>query len=250
MPGSQNSDPFQDSGQIQQLEPDAPGHEGTFEDGTKRTNIPAETTSSTCVNRVEGMSQDFCSSSQLIHAGLTLPDCPAKFSIYLAKWNWRSISTIALSLYSAAFSGIRLLIAIVRPRYGRIIHPGGSFAQSTASTHFALFAKAIEIASATIFVTFLGQNLSRSSLASRDFSIAYMAMRVWVIQPGYVLSHWQNVKYVGITILGVSSLLASLTALLFTTASSTLVAPHLIYGNWENSEIYGKVQGTFATLNS
>lgn len=34
--------------------------------------------------------------------------------------------------------------------------------------------------------------------------------------------------------------------MLFTTASSTLVAPHLTYGNWENSEIYGKVQGTFA----
>lgn len=63
IPGSQTSNPFQDSSQTQEQEADGPGHEGSFEDGTKSTNVLTETTSSTCVNRVQGTAQDFCSSS-------------------------------------------------------------------------------------------------------------------------------------------------------------------------------------------
>lgn len=100
----------------------------------------------------------------------------------------------------------------------------------------------------TVFVTILGQILTRRSLALRGFTIADIAMRVWIIQPGYIFTHWPNVKIVGATVLGVTSLLGSLAILLFTTASSTLVSPHLSYGHWHSTALFGLVQGLFATV--
>lgn len=146
------------------------------------------------------------------------------------------------------FSGLWLVIGFLKPRYSQTIHPGGSFAPSTASTLFALFAKTIEISSVTVFATFLGQVLTRRSMGARDVRLADMAMRIWIVQPGFILTHWCNVKYAGCTILGTLSLLATISALLFTTASDALVSPHLLYGNWENFPMLGLVKESFANL--
>ncbi|KAF8860800.1 hypothetical protein BDZ45DRAFT_713534 [Acephala macrosclerotiorum] len=181
--------------------------------------------------------------------GPVLPDCPAKSSIHLGKSSWQSIVNILVIVYATIFSGIWLALSIVKPRYGRIIHPGGSFAPSTASTIFALIAKTIEISSVTVFVTFLGQVLTRTSFGSQGFTLAQMAMRVWIYQPGTILTGWPNLKYVGFTILGAASLIASLVVLLFTTASSTIVSPHLAFGKWEPTLFYGLVNGNFANPN-
>ncbi|KAG4433241.1 hypothetical protein IFR05_011264 [Cadophora sp. M221] len=175
-----------------------------------------------------------------------IPNCPTNSSIYFGKSNWRTILNLLLSIYSTVFSALWLLIAIIRPRYGRAIHIGGYLAPSTASTLFALFAKTIEISSVTIFVTFLGQVLTRRSISSRGVTVADMSMRIWMVQPGFLFTHWNHFKIVGFTILGGVSLLATLAILLFTTASDALVSPRLRDGGWDDITMYSLVRGSFA----
>lgn len=108
--------------------------------------------------------------------------CPAHKDIHSSRASWVSISILMLSIYSTVFSGIWLVLAIVQPRYGRAIHSGGKITPVTASTLFALFAKTIELSFVTVFVTFLGQVLTRRSLvqSSRGVNIAELSMRTWV----------------------------------------------------------------------
>lgn len=153
-----------------------------------------------------------------------------------------------LCVYSTVFSGIWLTLAIVQPRYGRAIHSGGTFTPSTASTLFALFAKTIELSFVTVFVTFLGQVLSRRSFvkASRGVTIPELTMRTWVVQPGFMITHWQHIRQLGLTILGAITLTAAIVATFYTTASDALVSPHLKYGKWENNTMWMLAQASYA----
>ena len=54
------------------------------------------------------------------------------------------------------------------------------------------------------------------------------------MQPGTILTHWESVRYAGITVLGVVSLLAALVALMYGTAATALVQPQLKYPHWNN----------------
>ncbi|TVY80412.1 hypothetical protein LSUE1_G004612 [Lachnellula suecica] len=174
--------------------------------------------------------------------------CPAKYDIHSSRKSWLSISILLLSIYSTVFSGIYLIIALLQPRYGRMILTGGKLPPATASTLFALIAKTIELSFVTVFVTFLGQVLSRRSLvkASRGVTIAELTMRTWVIQPGFMITHWQTLQHAGLTILGVITLTAAFVAMFYTTASDALVSPHLKFGKWEDKLMYGLVKTGYA----
>lgn len=194
-------------------------------------------------------------SFQSVEQVLTLTDllpggCPPNHDIYHRKTSWLSLSIFFLSIYSTVFSGIWIFVAIVQPRYGRRIDSNGSLTPSVASTLFALFAKTIELSFVTVFVAFLGQVLSRRSLSrtSRGMSLAEMNMRTWVIQPGHMISHWETWVHVRFTILGTLTFLAAIVAMLYTTASDSLVSPHLRYGHWENKLMQGLVQTSYANV--
>lgn len=118
----------------------------------------------------------------------------------------------------------------------------------TASILFALFAKTIELSFVTVFVTFLGQVLSRRSLikSSRGVTIAELSMRTWVIQPGFMFTHFQHLKHVGVTFLGIITLTAAVVAMFYTTASDALVSPHLKYGNTVGQVMQGLVKASYA----
>lgn len=191
--------------------------------------------------------QSLPSRTELILSGL-FEGCPATRDIHSSRASWISISALMLSIYSTVFSGIWLILAIVQPRYGHAIHSRGSFTPSTASTLFALFAKTIELSFVTVFVTFLGQVLSRRSIikASRGVTIPELTMRTWVIQPGFMITHWQHIQHAGLTILGGIALTAAFVSVFYTTASDALVSPHLKYGGWEKKEMWGLVQSSYA----
>lgn len=140
------------------------------------------------------------------------------------------------------------MLAIAQPRYGRAIHSGGKISPSTASIIFALLAKTIELSFVTVFITFLGQVLSRRSLVktSRGVTIAEMTMRTWVIQPGFMITHFQNLQHAGLTFLGLISLTAALISMFYTTASDAIVSPQLRFGKTENLLMYGLVQTSYA----
>jgi hypothetical protein len=153
-----------------------------------------------------------------------------------------------MSFYSTIFSGIWLVVALVQPRYGRMIHSGGKLTPESASIVFALFAKSIELSFVTVFVTFLGQVLSRRSLvkASRGVTIAELSMRTWVIQPGFMITHVEHLRHVGITVLGLITLTAALVAMFYTTASDALVSPHLKMGSPQRGLMAGLVKASYA----
>lgn len=174
--------------------------------------------------------------------------CATKHDIESGRGSWLSIILLMLSFYSTAMSILWLVTASLQPRWGTSIYSGGTLSPSTASLLTALFAKTIELSFVTVFVGFLGQVLSRRSIAkySKGITIAEMAMRTWVIQPGFMLTHWQTLRYVGWTFLGILSFIAALGAMLYTTASDALVSPKLKFGDWTNIEMQGLVRTSYA----
>ena len=119
---------------------------------------------------------------------------------------------------------------------------------STATLVAAAIAKSIELSFVTVFVTFLGQVLSRRAFVQRSkgITISEMSMRSWVMQPGTLLTHFQTVRHTAMTLLGLMALTGALVAMLYTTASESLVAPKLKMGPMEPRVLYGKVATSFA----
>lgn len=64
-----------------------------------------------------------------------------------------------------------------------------------------------------------------------------------------MLTHWQHIQHAGLTILTAITLTAAVVAMFYTTASDTLVSPHLKYGKWESQEMRGLVQASYANQN-
>jgi hypothetical protein len=154
------------------------------------------------------------------------PDaCPSKGHFYQGAGNWLAISILILSIFSTIFSGLFLIIALSRPRYGKAIQSrGGSFTASSANIVTQLFAKLIELSFVCTFVTFLGQVLSRRmfSRESRGVTVAEMSMRTWIMQPGSLITHYESLRYAGLTFLGAVSLSVAIFAALYSTAASAL----------------------------
>ena len=150
--------------------------------------------------------------------------CKSRRDFYQGRSHWLSISILALAIYSTVFSAIWVLLAVVRPRYGERVSLNGQLTPGTASLLTAAFAKSIELSFVTVFVTFLGQTLSRRALAkeSPGISIAEISFRSWIVQPGTMITHWQNVQYAGGTFLGIVALIAATMAIFYTTASDAL----------------------------
>ena len=153
-----------------------------------------------------------------------------------------------LSIYSTVLSGMWVMLAIKRLRYGHRITATGKLSPNTASVIFTAFAKSIELSFVTVFVAFLGQLLSARAINKHEkgITIAEMTMRSWVIQPGTMITHKESVRYAGGTFLGVFALLAALIAMLYTTASDALVTPKLKFGKSDHRMMYGQVATSFA----
>ncbi|KEQ63714.1 uncharacterized protein M437DRAFT_74296 [Aureobasidium melanogenum CBS 110374] len=145
-------------------------------------------------------------------------------------------------------SAIFLILALRGPRYNWI-RKGGRMTPYFADLLTAVLAKTIELSFATVFVSFLGQVLSRRAFMKdqgRGITLAEMDMRSWVMQPGTMITHFEALKSSILSILGVLSLVAAVVAMLYTTASESLVQPYLRYGPWERGSMQGVVKTIFA----
>ncbi|KAK2059964.1 hypothetical protein LY76DRAFT_625523 [Colletotrichum caudatum] len=174
--------------------------------------------------------------------------CDSRNDVHRKKHNWLSISVLALSIYSTGLSCLWFIVAIVQPRWGPQISSSGGILPSTASLVCAMFAKTIEISFVTVFVTFIGQVLTRRAFVkkSKGMTLAEMTMRNWVIQPGFLITHSETLPYAGMTVLGVVSLVATIASTFYTTASDALVAPKLKFGGWESQTLSGYVLASYA----
>lgn len=82
--------------------------------------------------------------------------------------------------------------------------------------------------------------------ASRGVTIAELNMRTWVIQPGFMITHWQHLQHAVLSVVGAISLTAAFVAMFYTTASDSLVSPHLKYGKSESKVMRGLVKSSYA----
>lgn len=92
-----------------------------------------------------------------------------------------TIGLVALSVYSTAMSGLFLCVAIIGPKYGRIISERGAFSPSGATLLTVLLAKTIEISFVTLFLAFLGQVITQRAMDGRSVTLASVTMRSWVM---------------------------------------------------------------------
>ncbi|KAL8371680.1 hypothetical protein RB595_001468 [Gaeumannomyces hyphopodioides] len=158
------------------------------------------------------------------------------------------ITVLLLSLYSTCASVAWLVIACLKPTWKFIGSGPGAFEPANATMVSALIAKTIEISFITVFVTFLGQVISRRALSglNQGVTLAELTLRNMVIQPGTLLTRNDSVRYTARTILGLIAMLATLGATFYTTASDAMVSPRLGFGNWGQRTLTGQIAASYA----
>ncbi|EWC46692.1 hypothetical protein DRE_04179 [Drechslerella stenobrocha 248] len=164
------------------------------------------------------------------------------------KMDWLNIMILILSIYSTVGSILFFVVAAAKPRYGTRVSTSTGLRPQDAQLISAIFAKTIEISFVSVFVSFLGQVLSRRALMTRSkgVNIAELSMRSWVTQPGTLITHTSSVRFAGLTFLGALSLTATLFATFYTTAADTLVSPKLAWGSPQPRNLTGLVHTSYA----
>ena len=173
--------------------------------------------------------------------------CESVKGVKGSRRNWLSVVTILLALYSTILSGMFVIIALNRPRW-QSISTNGKLTPSSAALITTILAKTIEMSFVTVIIAMIGQDLSRraSSRHRSGITLAELNMRSWIMQPGTMISRWESVQYAGISFLGLVSVLAAVFAMLYTPACSALVQPQLRSSPWEQRNMSGLVQTSFA----
>ncbi|KAJ9141757.1 MCM2/3/5 family protein [Pleurostoma richardsiae] len=174
--------------------------------------------------------------------------CSSRADVRKGRRSWLSVWILLLSVYSTVLSGVWLVVAIVQPRWGRKISSAGTLLPSTASLLTALLAKSIELSFVTVFVAFIGQVLTRRAFVrqSKGTTLSEMMMRNWVVQPGSLITHGETLHYAAVTFLGATTLIATVVATFYTTASDAMVSPKLKFSDWQHRLLQGYVVSSYA----
>jgi len=168
--------------------------------------------------------------------------CQSSTNIKGKRFTWLSITIYVLAIYSTVMSLLFFILAAKGQRYGRKIRTGGSLNISGATVLTTFFAKTIELSFVTVIVALLGQALARRAYDKKvdsGITLAEIGMRSWILQPGTLVTHWEGVKYAGITVLGATSLISAALAMLYVTAANALVQPQLKF-SLELGSLQGK----------
>lgn len=182
--------------------------------------------------------------------------CPTQGDLLKSGWTWFTSLILVLGVFSWVFSAILLGIGIARPRWGHRIGTNGAMSYDAATLLSALMSKLVELSFCTTFVATLGQILTRRAFANassvpgkQGISLAEMNMRLWIMQPGTLITHFSGAKYVMTSLLGVVALAAAFSATFYTTAAEALVSPKLKFGNNQTLRLYGEVSSSYGNIN-
>lgn len=181
--------------------------------------------------------------------------CPTHGDLLKTQWSGFTIMVIFLAVFSTLFSAIFLAVAVAKPRWGHRIGPRGALSYDSATLLSALLSKMVELSFATTYVVTLGQILTRRAItrshfskANKGISIADMNMRLWIMQPGTLFTHWTGARYAVTTVLGISALIAAGATAFYTTAAESLVSPKLKFGKNETITMFGEVSASYANV--
>jgi hypothetical protein len=179
--------------------------------------------------------------------------CVSTTNFKRPRLNWLSITILVFAVYSTVMSALFLVVAVRGPRYGRMIRTDGVLTISGATVLTTFFAKTIELTFVTVIVALLGQALARRAhdkKTEHGITLAEISMRSWILQPGTLFTHWESVRYAGVTLLGFVSLLAAILALLYVTAANALVQPQLKFNRPQAYLMQGMRSITFFNFQS
>ncbi|WAO87626.1 Hypothetical protein NCS54_00494200 [Fusarium falciforme] len=180
-------------------------------------------------------------------ATTSIDSLSAEQSMLHPKFGPAAVAMLLLALFSTTLSGLWLVVAIIQPRWGFMISTTNGLSPSNAATLTALLGKTIEVASITVFITCIGQALTHRAAAEKSagITLADITIRNWVIQPGFIFTHYQTLLVAGRTLFGTLVLLALVATILYTTASEALLSPKLKYGEWETQELTAGVHSYY-----
>lgn len=158
-----------------------------------------------------------------------------------------------MSIVSTGLSGIALALSIQQKRWGRTISNGNEavISPGTAMNRAQYFYKAIEVTFVAVFVTFVGQILTRRAFSktSKAINIAEMTIRNWISQPGSIFTNWEGLPHTGFSLLGALTLLGSLAIVFHSTACTVLITPKLLWTDWhQHGKLYGPVRTSYANV--
>ncbi|KAG6094585.1 hypothetical protein E4U31_006198 [Claviceps sp. LM219 group G6] len=157
-----------------------------------------------------------------------------------------------LSLYSTSMSMLWFMVSWVQPTWEHAISTRSSLPPARATMITALLAKTIELSFVTVFITLLGQFITRKSFRKRNrggMTLAEITMRNWIIQPGSILTHFKTVYCAGPSILGCITLMATISSMFYTTASDVMVSPKLLNSGWNRTSLSGPFDSLYANVN-
>lgn len=196
------------------------------------------------------------------HASLRGHLCNSSKDFKQSMFQWPGSGILLLSIVSTSLSCLFFLVAAIGPRYRESVGTHGMLSASTAAFLTSLLAKIIEVSYVTLVVAYIGQTLARKAYSSKPtdaVSFAEISMRHWAVQPGWVFdqsmfnhtknlvdlyrtmfSHWRAVRHAAISRLGAVTLVATISALLYTTAATALVQPQLRFSGAETRALQGK----------
>lgn len=152
-------------------------------------------------------------------------ECPTTRDFYQSRFTFLNTVIIIICIFSCVFSGIFFGLAVREPFWGKRITSNGPLKPADAILLTTIFAKLIELSFVTSFVAFLGQVLSRRAFMKghgRGVTLSELSMWRWIVQPGTLVTHFDQVKYAGLSVLGILSLVSAILATLYSSASTAL----------------------------
>ncbi|KAI1869263.1 uncharacterized protein JN550_005893 [Neoarthrinium moseri] len=180
-------------------------------------------------------------------------ECHARHDVSIEAWDWLYICQIIMSILATVGSAVALFLAIHRKQWGQVISPSSEarMSHATSQSVFNGLYKLVEVMFAAVFVTFIGQILTRRAFAknSKAINVAEVTMRNWVNQPGSLLTQYQGLPYAGLNMLGALTILATIGALLYSTACTALISPKPMWGQWNyDVNIHGYAWASWANI--
>lgn len=176
-------------------------------------------------------------------------NCPPRKEVYTSS-HWYTFAVIFLAIYATVMAFVYVVISLIRPSWGFLRTDATVWSPSTATLLCTLVARTIDGAFISIMVVFVGQVLSRRAIASdsRGMTIAEMSMRDWIVQPTMLFTNPRSFRYAGASFLGTISFVAAITAYIYTTATSALVSPVLLYDGAKTKLMYGDVLTSYGDV--
>ena len=135
------------------------------------------------------------------------------------------IPFILSGIYSTVGSGVWLAVAIHKPHWGTLVYPGGGLiTYETAGTLTTALAKTIEMSFVSFYLATVGQYLTRraSNYNVPGISLADLQLKILLLTPGTLLTILRRYRSALKSVIGIASLIACLSSVLYITASESL----------------------------